>query len=458
MSKPQWMAMADPIHGMIRLRRHYASHQLILDVINSRAFQRLRRIRQMGLAEFVFPGATHSRFMHSIGSAWLMIKTIDHLQQDEGARSLLSQSFADTGIPLEHVLLLSILVHDIGHLPLSHTLEDVLEMKEQHLLHDTYWNKLILQEDAELQQLWDRYHPGLPQAVSQFNGVEDHAPSHFLADLVSSQLDMDRLDYLLRDSHYLGVQYGRIEVERIITNLSIEEAPTGNLVIAIREEALPAVEHYLFGRYQAYKMALHSLDKASETLLKKTLERFKWVRDNGRDPGHPADLIYDLMRDGRCLTVEDYLMLDDCYLWDKINQWARYSTDVVLRQLANRMLGHDLFKFVDIGDRSDELTPEALTLIQQEMEAYYKKHGLPFEFGFDQMTVFPKPLYQPASVKPPIWILRKHGRLSDFSEVSSLPHAPTGTMGRRHLLFTWDRESKDYLRQLLAKKLGLNEV
>jgi len=440
---PQWMTVADPIHGVIRFKRHDANHRLLLDVMNSRAFQRLRRIRQMGMAEFVFPGATHSRFVHSIGAAWLMTKAIQYFQELPETRALMQSTYKNTGFSFETILLLSILVHDIGHAPLSHTLEDILDLKSQGLIHDTYWNRLILTQDPQLQGIWEKHGKGLPEAVLDFS-----SGGHFLSDLVSSQLDMDRLDYLQRDSHYLGVQYGRVEVERILTNLCIGETPEGKQAVAIREEALPAVEHYLFGRYQAYKMALHALDKASEMLLKKTLERFAWCRDTGIDPGHPAELLYKLMRNGRALTVDEYLMLDDCYLWDKISQWSHASEDTLLRELANRLLGHDLFKYVEIADgAADKDVLEAL-------ETHYRQRGLSFEFGFEQILLQPKPLYQGAPVKPPIWVRSGHTVLKDFKDVSSLPLQAESQQGCRHLLFVWDKESQRFLKTLLDKHLS----
>ncbi len=453
MQAPLWMSMADPIHGMIRLKRHNASHRLLLDVMNSLAFQRLRRIKQMGMAEFVFPGATHNRFVHSIGATWLMIKALDHFYEYEDLRRILKSPYEDTDIPVDTLLLVSILVHDIGHTPLSHTLEDILDLKGIDLLHDTYWNRLILEHDQELQQIWAKYgYPELGSVITRFNGFDGVGEYHFLADLVSSQLDMDRLDYLLRDSHYLGVQYGRIEVERIILNLMPGKTPDGRDAIGIREEAVPAVEHYLFGRYEAYKMALHSLDKASETLMKKTLERFKAVRELNVSPGEPANLLYQLMTDGRSLSVNDYLMLDDCYLWDKINLWARYSEDLLLKQLATRLLAHDLFKYVEVTDYLDPVPPEVLTDIRQQVEAYYLERGLSMEYGYEEMTVTPKPLYQTVPNKPPIWVRKKDGMLTDFATMSSL--AQYGETGRdqRVLLFLWDKEAQVFVRKLISKR------
>ncbi|MFN8614813.1 MAG: hypothetical protein U0003_02740 [Vampirovibrionales bacterium] len=215
-SKARWMSMADPIHGIIQFDRHYPPHQLVLAVMNSGPMQRLRRIRQMGLAEFVFPNATHSRFVHSVGATHLMMEALAVLQRDVYGRELLSQHYPGCSTKLETLLLLAILVHDVGHAPLSHTLEDLLDLETRGLSHDHYWNRKILTEDPELQAIWQHIDPNLPEALLSVMGHGPHAPhpslgtthepepQHFLASLVSSQLDMDRLDYLLRDSHFLG--------------------------------------------------------------------------------------------------------------------------------------------------------------------------------------------------------------------------------------------------------------
>ena len=117
---PGRTSVADPIHGLIHFDRQDPTHNLLLAVINCKAFQRLRRIRQMGLAEFVFPGATHSRFVHSIGATHLMMKGIEHFNRNPNYKELLASHYPGTNIPLERLLLLGILVHDIGHTPLSH--------------------------------------------------------------------------------------------------------------------------------------------------------------------------------------------------------------------------------------------------------------------------------------------------------------------------------------------------
>lgn len=449
--------VADPIHGLIQFDRNDPSHNLLLMVMNSQAFQRLRRIKQMGLAEFVFPGATHSRFVHSLGATHLMIKTLEHLRQSRLGRQYLDSTYGATDIPLSRLLLLGILVHDIGHTPLSHTLEEILNLEAQGLLHDKYWNRKILTEDRELQRLWKRFGPDLPQAMLNFMG--DGAPKHFLAQLISSQLDMDRLDYLQRDSHFLGVQYGRIEADRIITSLEIAVLPNGQEVVAVREEAVPAIEHYLFGRHQAYKMALHSLDKASEALLKKTLERFRWVRDQGIELNDPADGLYQLIVDGRQLTVEQYLQLDDCTLWSNLSHWSNQSQDKLLADLSTRMLRHNLLKFIDLAKYGfDGTSVQEIAPIYETLKRHYEKRGLPMEFCFDEMVVHSKPMYQPPTAREPIWIRTNRGAVVDLREISSFSLSVKPRTNLKHLLFVWDREAMNVLTEQVEKYLPGREL
>jgi uncharacterized protein len=390
--------------------------------------------------------------VHSIGATHLMMKVIDHFNQSPEGRRYLEAPYEGTNIPLSRLLLLGILIHDIGHTPLSHTLEDVLDLKEQGLLHDQYWNRKILTEERELQRLWKRFGTDLPNAVLNFMG--DGAPKHFLATLVSSQLDMDRLDYLQRDSHFMGVQYGRIEADRIISNLQIARLPNGREVVAVREESVPAIEHYLFGRHQAYKMALHSLDKASEALLKKVLQRFHWVRCQDIETGEPAEELFQLMNDGRQLSTEQYLRMDDAYLWEAINKWAAYSQDKLLSELANRMLRHNLLKFVELtkydfeGTRFDELTP-----VCEALKRHYEKRGLPFEFCFEETIVQAKPMYLPQEAREPIWVLTGRGSVVDLRDVSSFSLSVKPNASFKHLLFVWDKEAMKVLIEELERHL-----
>jgi uncharacterized protein len=455
MSQWRWLVMADPVHGMLQFDRHDPVQRLVLAVVNSRAFQRLRRIKQMGLAEFVFPGAVHTRFNHCLGATHIMGKALGVLRRDRANRTLLDSTFADTGVSLETLLMVGILVHDIGHPPLSHTLEDVLGLSAKGLNHDYYWLPRILAEDEELLGIWERFGvPRLPEALQRFMGQDPDTgeEKHFLAALISSQLDMDRLDYLLRDSHFLGTQYGNIELERLVSSLEIVPAkagPGGQPVVAVLLDALPALEHYLFGRHQAYKMALHPLDKASEALLTMVLKRYGWLVEQGIEPGgYPTPELAQLMTQGHTLTVPQYLRLDDYYLWNAIHTWSLESTDPLLHSLAGRMMAHDLPKFVALSHLT--LSPERQAEMQATLRAHYEAHGLSFDFGFEETFVPAKPLYATTTGRQPIWMTTPDRGVMELSQVSSLL-ADTGLSVKdgQHLWFVWDRSAKQVLEGLV---------
>jgi uncharacterized protein len=443
-SRQRWNRMADPIHGLIQFDRYNPAHAVVLDVINTQAFQRLRRIKQMGLAEFVFPGATHNRFIHSLGSTHLMMKALSQLHRT----GHLSPDDTFQGISVELLALVAIAVHDIGHPPLSHTLESAIDLAGLNALHDQLWNQRILREDPELQAIFAPLHPQFADILLAFIGDDPAVQRHPLSSLVSSQLDLDRLDYLQRDSHFLGVQYGRIETERLIMNLELVPRPDGQTVVAIREEALPAVEHYLFGRHQAYKMAMHPLDKSAEVLLRLTLARFKVGVQSGLGlTGDPAaNRLYRLMMEPTNLSVADYLMLDDGTLWYLFQVWAQQTTDPLLAQLALRLLRHDLLKFVDLSKWGMVGPLSAHPLLFKAMRQAYVDAGIDWPFGFFEVALRPKPLYQPR--REPIWIASNR-RVVDIREVSSLPLDMETDRGERHLVFLWDKTLRAKLQHLL---------
>lgn len=463
----RWMSLADPIHGIIQFDRHDPTHQLLLAVINSPSFQRLRRIKQMGLAEFVFPNATHSRFVHSLGATHLMLEAINVFSRERDSRAILKSYYPGTKIPLKRLLVLGILTHDIGHAPLSHTLEDILDLKRLGISHDDYWNVKIFMEAPDLKLVWKRFGQDLPETLLRFLGHHpDGTKPHYLASLISSQLDMDRLDYLLRDSHFLGVRYGYIESQRIVSTLQLtirdDGSPDGKPVVAIRKEALPAVEHYLFGRHEAYKMALHPLDKAAETTLQKALLRFRHVRNAEGNTGYPADELYKFLSDPASLTTDEYLRLDDYTIWEALKQWSVHSGDDLLKALAKRLMEHALFKFVDLRSYGLSGQLEDHPPVYEALQAHYQQRGLSWEFGYAEFTVVPRPLYRQGPKDEPIWIKTGEGDVVDLKDVSTLPLRPPAPAwseeacerhGERHLIFVWDSDARRALRSALKNYL-----
>jgi len=444
----RWLQMADPVHGLLQFDRKDGVHRLLLETMNSLAYQRLRRVKQMGMAEFVFPGAVHTRFSHSLGATYLMAKAVNHFKYERKARNILSADFEESGISLECLLMMSILVHDIGHPPLSHTLEDVLGLHKVGLTHDHYWLPRILKENEELQGIWKTFGvENIPETLDHFMTGNGGERRHYLSNLVSSQLDMDRLDYLLRDSHFMGTRYGEIESDRLISCLEIQNQLDGRPVVTLLEDGLPALEHYLFGRHQAYKMALHALDKASEALLGMTLHRFIWARQHNVETGNKAQALFQLAQNGHELALDQYLRMDDHYLWNAIQDWSLDSQDPWLKELANRLMRHNLPKFIDLMELRNYPSVDQQNEIREDLRAYYESRNLPFEFGFDETWVEPKPLYR--SDKEPIWIATRDRGVVELPTISALAQQFEAKHMAKHLWFVWDHEARRFLLQKL---------
>lgn len=233
----------DPIYGFITI-----PNELIYDLIQHPYFQRLRRISQMGLSYLVYPGANHTRFHHALGCMHLMQKAIDTLR------------FKDVVISAEeeNALLIAILLHDIGHGPFSHAME-------RSIVEDVHHEAISL---LFMNQLNEEFGGRLSLAIQVFKG-EYHRK--FMPQLISSQLDMDRMDYLKRDSFYTGVAEGNVNSERLIQMMNVE-----NDVLVIEEKGIYSVEKFLLSRRLMYWQAyLHKTSLVAELILMKTLKRAK---------------------------------------------------------------------------------------------------------------------------------------------------------------------------------------
>jgi hypothetical protein len=240
----------DPLHGAIRLDRSDPAEALAVELIDTAPFQRLRRIRQLGPAFLTFHGAESSRFTHSLGVLHLARRALRHLER------------LDPGLG-EHrqALYAAALLHDVGHAPLSHSGEEMYELR-----HET-WSARLVREHPALRERLEAGEAGLADAVADLLEHGRHR-SPLVEALVSSQLDCDRLDYLQRDSHSTGASYGRLDLDRILTALTI--APDGRL--AIHPKGMAAVEHYLVVRQLMYRTVYnHRLNVVGNWLLRRAI-------------------------------------------------------------------------------------------------------------------------------------------------------------------------------------------
>ena len=333
----------DPVHGFITIQ-----NELIYDLIEHPYFQRLRRIKQLGLSHLVYPGANHTRFHHALGAMHLMFKALSTLERKGVAISAEEQNGA----------MIAILLHDIGHGPFSHTLEHTI-LKQIH--HEDvsilFMERLNIEFDGKLDL-----------AISIFKD-EYHKP--FLHQLVSSQLDMDRLDYLQRDSYFTGVSEGIIGSERIIKMLDVKN---GELVIT--EKGIYSIESFISSRRIMYwQVYMHKTVVSSEYLLRNTLKRakelFMKVEELFASPCLKIFLeknysLQDFKENKKLLT--DFAMIDDADIIVAIKVWQSHP-DIILSTLSKNIVSRKLFK-TEI--RKKPFTAERIKKETAKIKAKYK--------------------------------------------------------------------------------------
>lgn len=345
----------DPVHGLIELRGGAAK---IADLLETRAMQRLRRIKQMGFAWLVYPGAEHSRFGHALGAM--------HIAGRLAAQLRLAPDVTT------HVMIAALL-HDVGHGPFSHAWESVFSGTSHE-----QWGVRILREDPALRAALEAVEPGLPATLDQF-WAGRYQP-RYARKLVSSQLDVDRLDYLLRDGHYSGAGYATFDLEWILHALRVAEVhdhATGDdrmdLVVDYRR-GMYAVEQYLFARSYMYSQVYHHKTvRAAEWMFIKLMSRYAELAKAGREPaGLPQAAA---LARGEALPVAAYLQLTDTAVFAAMDAWAGHGTpapaeDPVVRDLAQRLVERRLFKTIDLGDDADaarEVAPKLRALAEAKL-------------------------------------------------------------------------------------------
>ena len=345
----------DPVHGLIEFK---GADRPIAELLDTLAMQRLRRIKQMGFAWLVYPGAEHSRFGHALGAFHIAQRVVRRLELEPRVAL--------------HVKIAALL-HDVGHGPFSHAWEHVFAGHD----HER-WGARIATEHAELRGVLEQLEPDLPATLATFWG-KGYRP-HFARKLVSSQLDVDRLDYLLRDGHYSGAGYATYDLDWIIHAIQIAEVRSGDgdpfdLVVDYRR-GMYAVEQYLFARSYMYAQVYHHKTvRAAEWMFIKTLERFAELARATAEP--PGLAIASAMARGGDVSVDDYLRLHDISLTMALDRWSGIdgnapADDPVLRDLAHRLVTRRLFKTFDLGDdrpAADRLWPQALEVAERQFGA-----------------------------------------------------------------------------------------
>jgi uncharacterized protein len=328
----------DPVHNIIRLRTDTDEGRLMMRLIDTPEFQRLRRIKQLGLGLYTYQGAEHSRFTHSLGAFHLMTRVLDRLGEkcriDEQHRTAARAAA---------------LLHDVGHGSFSHIMEKV-----QGFHHESWTVKVVLSDKTEIGQLLSNYFTGLPADVAAIIEGKFHPAA--LAQLVSSQLDVDRMDYLLRDSLMTGAKYGIYDLEWIINALAIDEEDD-RIYVAAR--GLYAVEEYLQARYYMFRQVyFHRTLRSAEAVLRSILRRALQLLQAGVSIWYAPETAFEKVLRHKSLTLSEHLEMDDSDIIFHVKQWQR-SADAILSDLSRRFIGRSLFKAIDLdmplAERADFL-------------------------------------------------------------------------------------------------------
>ncbi|MBQ3699120.1 MAG: HD domain-containing protein [Prevotella sp.] len=379
----EYKIINDPVFGFIKIK-----HGLLYDIVQHPLFQRLNRINQLGLASVVYPGARHTRFQHSLGAFYLMTEAVKSLRE-KGVYIFDSEAEAVQA---------AILLHDIGHGPFSHVLENTL-------IHG------ISHEDISLLMMEQMNRDLKGQLALAISIFKDEYPNKIFHQLISSQLDMDRLDYLRRDSFYTGVTEGNIGSARIIKMLNVKDDR-----LVVESKGIYSIENFLTTRRLMYwQVYLHKTAVGNEKVLVNTLTRARDLVRQGRELFASPALAYFLRHDSNFdeEALKVYAELDDSDIWSALKAW-KHSDDQILATLATDMTDRHLFK-VEVSEErpSDEYIDSIAKSIAQHMNIAYEDTRYMMS-----LTEIGKDMYNPEDDS--IGILYKDGVVKDIAEASEI--------------------------------------
>lgn len=416
---PREKVFRDPVLNYI-----YVQHQVILDLINTKEFQRLRRIKQLGPASYTFHGAEHSRFTHSLGVYEITRRICDGFLRNYPSK-IAGDGLWDDSQRL--VALCAALLHDIGHGAYSHTFEHIFGTN-----HEAITQEIITSEKTEVNQVLSKISPSFPKEVAS---VIDHTyPNQQVVQMISSQCDADRMDYLLRDAYNTGANYGNFDLTRILRVMRPYE---GGICFEIN--GMHAVEDYIISRLQMYmQVYFHPVSRSMEVILSHLLQRAKELASqlDKNDRLTPHLLMPFFKND---FTIDDYLKLDDGVLNTYFINWID-SDDNILSDLADRFINRKPLKSVEYNNETESLIPTMQKWIQEAgfETTYYTAVNNSFDLPYDAYD--PNKKHHATQIE----LRRNDGTMIELSKISQLVSAVTGKhLGDERFFFPKEMLSKD---------------
>lgn len=386
---PEEKVFKDPIHRYIHVK-----DQLIWDLIKTKEFQRLRRIKQLGTLYLSFHTAEHSRFGHSLGVYEIVRRMIDE--------SFFSrEAWDNSDRPLA---LCAALLHDLGHGPFSHSFEKIFGTD-----HEAF-TQAIITGDTEVNEVLSRVDADFPQEVADvINKTHDNK---LVISMISSQIDADRMDYLQRDAYFTGVSYGQFDMERILRLMR----PSKDEVL-IKESGMHAVESFIMSRYQMYwQIYFHPVSRGGEVLLNNCLRRAKQLYDEGYQfTMTPTDFIPFFKNE---MTIQEYVDLDEAVVVYYLKKWI-HEDDPILSDLSRRFINRDLFKYMPFDGSIITITELTDLFVQGGIDPNYY-------FVSESFSDLPYDYDRPGSNRQPIHLLRRNGKIREISSQSLVISSITG--------------------------------
>lgn len=333
------MILRDPVHGLVSFES--AEQQIIQALLEAREVQRLRRVRQLGLTSLAYPGADHTRFSHALGTAHVMSRYIDRIravsQNLPFWQRLTTERARDA--------LAAALLHDVGHGPFSHLFEAAMPRGPRH---EDWSERIVLDEVTEVHQVLRNVDPQMPARVASLIRGRHELP--YLAHAVSGTFDVDRCDYLLRDAHFTGVNYGRFDLDWLLRSFTLaphQGASSAPTLAIDGTKGLPAIESFTLARlFMFQQVYFHKAGRTSEWLLARILDRVRSLLIDGTRLAHVPRAVAHLAREDDS-PLGDYLALDDSIMWTALSGFTN-EKDSVLADLSNRLLRRKLFKAYEL--------------------------------------------------------------------------------------------------------------
>ncbi len=399
------MILRDPVHGLIAFEG--MAERVIRSLLDTREVQRLRRVRQLGLASLVFPGAEHTRFSHAVGTAHVMQslqRRLDVCSDDLPADQKLDDEARAEGLA-------AALLHDLGHGPFSHLFEEVLP----HAKHHEQWTQeIILDPSTEVHHALESISAGMAERVAGL--LSGNYRLGYLSQSVSGTLDVDRADYLLRDSHMTGVRYGLYDLDWLLQALTFA-CVDDRWVLAVQgPKGLPPVESFFLGRHFMHQQVYHhKTTRAADALVRAIFMRVSELISDGTppDPLLPAFRAAAL---GELVSLDEHLQMDDAELLTCLSAWER-GGDPTLAELSKRLRCRQLPKTMPLPDNRPDLWSEALARVEEIVAIGGLRPDLTVWLDVAEDVPYSEPI---DGSTDGMWVTRRHQPLQRLGDASFL--------------------------------------